>query len=109
MCSSDLDRDAEPLQVRLELPSRDARDLRADAAEVLRLAAGGDLIADRETLAANLTGTCHGNDSLGRWSAAGPPDGNGASQDSHSAISRKNSRETPRSGEAQETSRRASS
>ena len=79
------------------------------AAEVVRLAAGRDLVADGETLAANLTGTCHGNDSLGRWSAAGPPDGNGASQDSHSAISRKNSRETPRSGEAQETSRRASS
>jgi hypothetical protein len=53
------DCNSQALEIWLELATGDARHLRADAAKVFRLAANGDAVSHRETLAANLTGPCH--------------------------------------------------
>src|SRR5438067_1551528 len=45
-------RDLHPLQIRLEFPPADARHLRADAAQIFRLAAVLDLVAHRGLLLA---------------------------------------------------------
>jgi hypothetical protein len=49
-----------PLQVRLELSPRNARNLRTHAAQVLFLAARRNLIAKLRTLAADITLPGHG-------------------------------------------------
>src|SRR5436305_1540627 len=50
-----VDHGADLLDVRLELPRGDPGHLRADAAEVLRLAAVGDLLAEGGPLAGKVT------------------------------------------------------
>src|SRR5690349_13221001 len=56
-----VDGDPHLLQVGLELPARDAGDLGADAAQVLGLAARGNLVPHCGTLPADLTFPSHVN------------------------------------------------